>query len=502
MSEIESNKDRDTRITPLDLTDSTDDTELSPEQQAEYQHILDWRAGREAMSEAHTLTKQDQPLPAELQEKIQASKEAGTALIEQYSKWIQSQARRHLRIALIRGHEIEDMFQAGAIGLLRAAEKYDPDKGANFMTYATYDINSAIKRVIRVDGTAPDLTQRGNTEKIRVHLVKDELTQKLRREPTVSEIAERADMAQDDVQLYLYWDEVGRIISLDSNFGTNTDEHEYTDTDGWPQTKPTIEDDLVDPAQELTEDLVIDELVSGELLESISKVLSDREIAIISYRFGLQDGHSRSLEEVGKEFGVTRERIRQIEAKALSKLRSDQRMSEVALDLEPIGYPIAPAEEQPKQPEPTEEEIEALKEIRLENLRATQEIHHELGAILSRLEESDDYGTIKEKADLINSLADGTNQLSSQEISNFLESIDQTTRLPQAYDRVEAANRHSRLSIVSYREKLQELEKKFSLEDFAELAQALENVLRDHNPSRVAAYVDAFVEHQLEEKQD
>ncbi len=239
---------------------------------------------------------------------VREGEEARDHLIRANSRLVVSIAKKYIG----RGVPFLDLIQEGNIGLIRAVKKFDYRRGYKFSTYATWWIRQAVARAVADQSRTIRVPIHMHDQIARVARMSQDMAQELGREPTHEELAERLNLPEDKVRRIMK--AATRILSLEAPVGE----------DGDSELGEFIKDETsVSPSTAASRSLL------REQLEELMCALSQREVRILQMRFGLVDGQTHTLEEVGRKFGLTRERIRQREAQALTRLRHPRRSSKL-----------------------------------------------------------------------------------------------------------------------------------------------------------------------------
>lgn len=248
------------------------------------------------------------PLPAaeflKLQQQVEAGEEARKKLTRSNSRLVISMAKKYIG----QGVPLLDLIQEGNLGLMKAVEKFDHERGHKFSTYATWWIRQSITRAIADQGRTIRVPVHMNDRIRRLYRVSRQLEQELGREPTVEELAGEMGLPPEKVERIIEISQ--RPLSLEKPVGEEKDSElgEFIEAQ-----------DVPNPDEEATQQVLRADI------EEILTALTPREARVLELRYGLVDGHSYTLKEVGEKFGLTRERIRQIENEALQRLRHPHR---------------------------------------------------------------------------------------------------------------------------------------------------------------------------------
>lgn len=293
---------QDTELQDLDDANEIDDSDTNTPEAEEVSADDSVRMYMREIGQYPLLSADEE---VELAKKIaQGDKEAKQKLIDSNLRLVVSIAKRYAG----HGTSLLDLIQEGNLGLMKAADKFDYTMGNKFSTYATWWIRQSITRA---------LADQSRTIRVPVHMNENigkyrrtvkELTQKLDRDPTREEVAEAMHISPEQVDKI--WEYSQEAVSLDTPVGDENDAN----------LGDFVKDDEAEDPERSAETEGMKEAINNAL-----DTLTDREREVLELRFGLKDGRSRTLEEVGKQFGVTRERIRQIESKALRKLKHPTR---------------------------------------------------------------------------------------------------------------------------------------------------------------------------------
>jgi RNA polymerase primary sigma factor len=260
-----------------------------------------YERGRAALARLSEMVVVDPQERQELEAVVRRGEQARLRMIRSNLRLVISVAKRYAG----RGMPFEDLVQEGNVGLIEAVERYDPRRGTRFSTYAVWWIKQTVSRSIETLARIVRLPVHVSADLYHLRRVSDELASRLQRRPTRQEVAEQMGISLRKVRRLLQWQH--KVMSLNAPVGDQEDS------------------ELADFVQDEDVPLIEETFAHRQLRESVHDVmdaqLSQREQRVLSLRFGLDDGQARTLEQVAEVFGVTRERVRQIEARALRRLR-------------------------------------------------------------------------------------------------------------------------------------------------------------------------------------
>ena len=314
---LEQERDLSTRIAAIRVL-----LDLEELQQREANHISHWPTRQEwaraaemplgelnrVLNEGYTLWAEESGLEAkELQRRLREGRRARDRMIQANLRLVVAVAKKYQQ----RGMELLDLVQEGTLGLERAVEKFDPTRGFRFSTYAYWWIRQGITRAIATQSRTIRLPVHITEKLNRIKRVQQEIASEQGRLASVSDLAKELGVSEDTVRQTLA--RVPRSVSLETRVGKDQD----------TQLGDLLEDGHATPEQTLTRDALHDDL------EHLLEELSPREAEVIRSRFGLEDDTPRTLAEIGEAMALSRERVRQIETRALLKLRQPQRRSKV-----------------------------------------------------------------------------------------------------------------------------------------------------------------------------